>query len=106
MRLPLSNLILPNYHRMVDSAGVREDAHDIYAYMPVIGQQIPRRTVSDDRVGNLFDRLKFQGRSSRMGPQREWKDELHPPADVDECVRDANLLDELVDREFLLGPVP
>ena len=97
VRVPLAHLVLPHDHRLVHRPRVHEDPRDVRPDVLAVRNQVPRRAVRIYTPRHLLDRL------GRLAAQREREVELHPPPDVDERMRHAELLDVLPDLQFLKG---
>lgn len=78
---------------MVERARIRDNARDVRADVPQVRHEKPIAAIPEH-----FIRLGLHVRGA-AGGQRER--DLHPPPDVDKRVREAELLHEIADREFL-----
>ena len=97
MRVPLARLVLPYNDRLVQGARVREDPRDVRADVVLVRNQVAHPAISVNPPRHVLDRLR------RAAAQGQREVELHPPADVDERVRYAKILDEVADFQFLLA---
>ncbi len=98
VRILLAHLVLPHHHRPVQRPRVREDPRDVFADVRVARDEGPRRAVCVDRPRHVLHLLRH------LAAQGQREVELHPQADVDEGVRNAELLDEVVNVQFLPDP--
>ena len=95
LRIELGHLVLPDHDSLVERPRVRDDAGDEGADVVDVCDEKGHLPGPDDAVRERLERHR------RGAPKRDGEDDLHPPADVDGCVGDAVLLDELPDSEFL-----
>ena len=91
----LLHLSLPNHDGLVERARVRDDARDERADAVEVREEHRRGARLDRHVRH---RLHAWGGGAARG---EGEEDLHPCADVDEGVGDTELLDEVLDAEFL-----
>lgn len=93
--LVLPHLVLPDDHSLVECARIGDDARDIRSDVVEVGEKHGGVDVFDDLPRGFLEHL--QGGLVHGNRQKV----LHPPANVDERVRNAEVLDELAYSKFL-----
>ena len=94
-RVALRDLVLPHDHRVVERAGVRDDARDPRADVAAVRDEALLLARAVERVRHREELRR------EVGARGDGDVELHPPADVDVGVRERDGLDERVDFQFL-----
>ncbi len=89
VRVFLYNLVLPYDDGLVERTWVGDDPRNERADVVQIGDEVPAFARAVNGPGQLLEGLRDRA------AQGEREEDLHPPADVDDCVTDAELLEIL-----------
>ena len=91
----MRDLVFPYDHRMVESTRVRDNARDEGSDVVQVSHQVGHVACSVNRMRRPLSHLR------RLAALGEREGELHEPADLDKRIRQADVLDEVVDSVFL-----